>query len=264
MDTNKNSYTLIYTTVMIVVLTFLLMFVSSALKERQTANIELDIKRQILSSLRLDLRGQDVNALFDKYIVDGLVINSNAEILEESKAAAFGVNIAREFARPLEERRLPIFIADVDGQRIYIFGLRGSGLWGPIWGYIALEADRNTIFGVNFSHAAETPGLGSQIAERPFQDQFVGKNILNDRGELVSVAVMKVGQRAEGRQQVDALTGGTITCKAVEAMLFNSLSQYDKFFQQASPATVERVIPVAAEEHFVTEEQTQTEEGGEE
>jgi Na+-transporting NADH:ubiquinone oxidoreductase subunit C len=249
---------------MIVVITFLLMFVSSALKERQIANIELDKKRQILSSLRLDLRGQDVNALFDKHIVGGLVINSNAEILKESREAAFEINIAREFAKPLNERQLPIFIADVNGQRKYIFGLRGAGLWGPLWGYLALDNDRNTIFGVNFSHASETPGLGSQIAERPFQEQFVGKRILNDRRQFVSVAVMKVGQRADGRQQVDALTGGTITCKGVEKMLYNSLLQYDKFFQQASPATAEQVSPVVAEQHFVAEEQTKTEEGGEE
>ena len=260
MNTNKNSYTLIYTTVMIVVITFLLMFVSSALKERQIANIELDKKRQILSSLQLDLRGQDVKALFDKHIVNGLVINSNAEILNESIEAAFNIDIAREMAKPLNERQLPIFIADVNGQKIYILSLRGAGLWGPLWGYLALDNDRNTIFGVNFSHASETPGLGSQIAERPFQEQFVGKRILNDRREFVSVAVMKAGQRAEGRQQVDALTGGTITCKGVETMLYNSLNQYDSFFQQASNVT-EQANPVVIEQHFETE-QTQTEEGG--
>jgi len=218
---------------MIVVITFLLMFVSSALKERQIANIELDKKRQILSSLRLDLRGQDVSALFDKHIVGGLVINTNAEVLKESIEAAFDINIAREFAKPLNERQLPIFIANVNGQRIYIFSLRGAGLWGALWGYLALEDDKNTIYGAFFSHESETPGLGSQIAERPFQEQFVGKHILNERRQFVSVAVMKAGQRAEGRQQVDALTGGTITCKGVEAMLYNSLSQYDRFFQQA-------------------------------
>ena len=237
MNTNKNSYTLIYTTVMVVIITFLLMFVSSALKERQIANIELDKKRQILSSLRLDLRGQDVKALFDKHIVNGLVINSNAEILKESIEDAFNINIVGEFAKPLNERQLPIFIADVDGQRKYILSLRGSGLWGPLWGYVALNDDRNTIFGVNFSHASETPGLGSQIAEAPFQNQFIGKHILNQRHQFVSVAVMKVGQRAEGREQVDALTGGTITAKGVEAMLYNSLIQYDRFFQQALTQT---------------------------
>jgi len=232
MDTNKNSYTLIYAVVMVVVVAFLLSFVSSALKEKQTANVEFDKKKQILRSLKINLKGQDAEALYEKYIVNGLIINSDAKILAESKDDAFQVDIVKESGKPLNERRLPVYVADVDGSTKYIISLRGAGLWGPLWGYIALNDDRNTIFGAFFSHAGETPGLGANITEAWFQNQFIGKRILNSVSEFVSIAVMKAGTHAEGREQVDAVSGGTITSKGVENMLYDNLSQYNSFLHQ--------------------------------
>jgi Na+-transporting NADH:ubiquinone oxidoreductase subunit C len=243
MDTNKNSYTLIYTIVLVVIIAFLLSFVSNALRPMQVANEELDQKRQIVNALNtpehpLNITGntaarrERIEYLYNTLIVSGLIVNANGDILEESKEAAFEINVASELARPLNERRLPVFIAEINGQTKYILAVRGSGLWGPIWGYVALNDDMNTIFGAFFSHAAETPGLGSQIAEDDFQNEFIGKPIMNSRGEFVSVAVMKAGTRADGRAQVDALTGGTITSKSVATMLYDSLSQYDNFLKQ--------------------------------
>jgi len=243
MDTNKNSYTLIYTIVMVVIIAFMLSFVSNALRDRQIANVELDQKRQIINALNtpthpLNITGNAaarrdrIEYLYKTLITGGLVVNANGEILSELKEDAFEINIAQEMSRPMSERRLPVFIANVNGQTKYILALRGSGLWGPIWGHIALNEDLNTIFGAFFGHAAETPGLGSQIAEDDFQNEFIGKPIRNARGEFVSVAVLKAGSRADGRAQVDALTGGTITSKSVGAMLFDSMSQYDNFLQQ--------------------------------
>ncbi len=232
MNTNKNSYTLIYAVVMVIIVAFLLSFISSALKEKQTENVELDKKKQILSSLRIDLKDQDAEAVYNKYIVNGLIINSDAELLTESKDDAFNIDIVKEMTKPLDKRELPVYVANVDGQTKYIISLRGAGLWGPLWGYVALDDDKNTIYGVYFLHASETPGLGANIVEPWFQEQFIGKHILNDRHEFVSVAVMKPGTRADGKDQVDGISGGTITSKGVEDMLYNSLGQYDKFFQQ--------------------------------
>jgi len=244
MDTNKNSYTLVYTIVMVVAIAFLLSFVSDALRDRQIANIELDQKRQIVSALntpdhqlnmtgRASVRRERIVDYYNRLIVGGLVVNLQGEVLEESKeqALAYALDIARQMAQDPEDRRLPVFIAEVNGQRKYIFALRGRGLWGPIWGYIALNDDMNTIFGAFFGHAAETPGLGSQIAEDDFQNEFIGKSIMNARNELVSVAVVRAGTRVADRDQVDALTGGTITSRAVGTMLFESLSQYENFLQ---------------------------------
>jgi Na+-transporting NADH:ubiquinone oxidoreductase subunit C len=233
MNTNSNGYTLIYASVMVIVVALLLAFVSGALKDTQDANVKLDKKKQILSSLGVDLEDQDADALFDKYIVKALVLNSKAEILSESKEEVFNIDLKKELSKKLEARSLPVYIADVDGKTKYILSLRGAGLWGPIWGYIALDDDKNTVFGIYFSHASETPGLGANITDEPFQKQFIGKHILNDRNEFVSIAVMKSGTNTDKQEQVDAISGGTVTSKGVENMLLSNIGQYDKFLQQS-------------------------------
>lgn len=231
MNTNNNSYTLIYATLMVVIVALMLVFVSGALKSTQDANVKLDKKKQILNSLKVDLNGQDANALYDKYIVNGMIINSKAETISNSKDETFEIDIVKELSKKLEDRKLPVYVANVEGKTKYIIPLRGSGLWGPIWGYIALDDDRNTVYGTFFSHASETPGLGANIADPPFQSQFKGKHILNDKSEFASIAVMKTGKMAGGQDQVDAISGGTITSKGVEKMILDCLSQYDEFYK---------------------------------
>lgn len=232
MDTNKNGYTLIYSIVMVVVVAFMLAFVSGALKSTQEKNVKLDKKKQILKSLQINTDGQDADALYNKYIVKELVVNSDAKILSDKRGDAFEIDMLKELPKKLEARRLPIYVAEVDGKTKYIITLDGTGLWGRIWGYLSLDSDKNTVFGTYFSHESETPGLGANIADKPFQQEFVGKHILNDKNEFVSIAVMKAGKIAEGKEQVDAISGGTITSKGVEKMLLNCIGQYEKFLQQ--------------------------------
>ena len=239
MDTNKNSYTIIYAAVMVIVVALLLALVSSGLKETQTTNVKLDKKKQILSALQINLEDQDAAALYDQYIVKELVVNTKADILSEVKGEAFDIDVVKETAKPLEDRKLPVYVAQMEGQIKYIIPLRGAGLWGPIWGYVALNDDKNTVFGTYFSHASETPGLGAEIALPKFQQQFVGKHILNDRNEFVSIAVMKAGQNSDTQEQVDAISGGTITSKGVEAMLLNSIGQYEAFLNKSNGGTQE-------------------------
>jgi Na+-transporting NADH:ubiquinone oxidoreductase subunit C len=239
MDTNKNSYTIIYAAVMVIVVALLLALVSSGLKETQTTNVKLDKKKQILSALQINLEDQDAAALYDQYIVKELVVNTKAEILSEVRGQAFDIDVVKETAKPLEDRKLPVYVAQMEGQIKYIIPLRGAGLWGPIWGYVALNDDKNTVFGTYFSHASETPGLGAEIALPKFQQQFVGKHILNDRNEFVSIAVMKAGQNSDTQEQVDAISGGTITSKGVEAMLLNSIGQYEAFLNKSNGGTQE-------------------------
>lgn len=239
MDTNKNSYTIIYAAVMVIVVALLLALVSSGLKETQTTNVKLDKKKQILSALQINLEDQDAAALYDQYIVKELVVNTKAEILSEVRGQAFDIDVVKETAKQLEDRKLPVYVAQMEGQTKYIIPLRGAGLWGPIWGYVALNDDKNTVFGTYFSHASETPGLGAEIALPKFQQQFVGKHILNDRNEFVSIAVMKAGQNSDTQEQVDAISGGTITSKGVEAMLLNSIGQYEAFLNKSNGGTQE-------------------------
>ena len=231
MNTNKNSYTLIYAVVMVVVVALLLALVSSGLKDIQNNNVKLDKKKQILSSLNFQLDGQDANTLYEQHIVKELVLNVKGEVLSEKMGEAFVIDVIKENAKAEAERQLPLYVAEVDGQTKYIITMRGAGLWGPIWGYIALNDDKNTVFGTYFSHASETPGLGAEIALPAFQNKFVGKHILNDARDFVSIAVMKPGQTAEGQDYVDGISGGTITSKGVEAMLLKSIGQYEAYLK---------------------------------
>lgn len=231
MNTNKNSYTLIYAVVMVVVVALLLALVSSGLKDIQNNNVKLDKKKQILSSLNIQLDGQDANTLYEQHIVKELVLNVKGEVLSEKMGEAFVIDVIKENAKAEAERQLPLYVAEVDGQTKYIITMRGAGLWGQIWGYIALNDDKNTVFGTYFSHASETPGLGAEIATPKFQKEFVGKHILNDARDFVSIAVMKPGQTAEGQDYVDGISGGTITSKGVEAMLLKSIGQYEAYLK---------------------------------
>ena len=231
MNTNKNSYTLIYATVMVVIVALTLAIVSSALKDKQDENKRLDKMKQILSSLNVDLEGKNVSDVFNSTITQQIVVNSKGEVLTNPKVEAFKIDIKKELAKSLEIRELPVYVANINGESKYIFSLYGAGLWGPIWGYIALDADKNTVFGTFFSHASETPGLGAEISLPKFQQQFTSKKIMNENNDFVSIAILKAGQSVDGKDKVDAISGGTITSKGVEDMLKNCIGQYEMYLK---------------------------------
>lgn len=240
MNTNSNNYTLIYAIIMVVIVALMLAFVSGALKSKQDANVELDKKKQILNSLNINTKGQDAAKLYDEYITSAMVIDTDGKILSESRDEAFSLDVVKEFKKKNEaERQLPVYVATVDGETKYILSLQGAGLWGPLWGYVSLNDDKNTVYGTFYSHASETPGLGANITTDEFQDQFIDKHIMNAAGEFVSIAVTKAGKKVEGKDQVDALSGGTITSQGVEKMLKNSIGQYEKFLHQPMNGGIE-------------------------
>lgn len=232
MNTNKNSYTIIYAIIMVVVVALVLAFVSGSLKEKQTKNVNLDKKKQILQAIKIDTKDGDAEALYKEYITEGLIVNNKGEVISNSLDDVFNVEIKKEQSKSLEERQLPIYVATVDGKQKYILSLYGAGLWGPIWGYISLDDDKNSVYGTYFSHASETPGLGAEIATETFQKHFEGKKIMNANNEFVSIAIVKPGKSANDRDYVDGISGGTITSKGVEAMLEHSIGQYNGFLQQ--------------------------------
>ncbi len=232
MNTNSNTYTMVFASIMVVIVALILALVSDSLKDIQKKNVELDKKKQILASLNIDTKDQDVEALYAQYIIEEIVINSAAEIVESPEEEAFNVDVKKELAKDLNKRALPLYIAEIDDETKYILSLYGAGLWGPIWGYIALEEDKNSIYGAYFSHASETPGLGDEIAQTSFQHRFIGKKIFNDMNEFVSVAIVKSGQSTDRQDYVDGVSGGTITSQGVENMLFNCMSQYEAYLQK--------------------------------
>lgn len=225
MNTNSNVYTIVYASLVVVVVAFLLAFVSSALKERQDKNVELDTKKQILSSLNVDVESGDPEQLYQTYIKGEYIVNSVGETVKQD-------SVKEENAKPSEEERLlPVFVADVDGAVKYVLPVRGMGLWGPIWGYVSLDDDKSTVFGVFFSHESETPGLGAEITTAKFKEQFKGKHIMRN-GEFTSIAVVKPGKSDDKADYVDGISGGTMTSQGVNDMLFGGLSQYTEFLKK--------------------------------
>ena len=228
MNKQSNSYTVIYIIIMVVVVGVALAYTSMALKDRQNDNVAADKMRQILSSLRI-APDQDVKAQFASIISDQYLVNYQGQRIEGD---AFAVNMANEVKKPAQERQLPVYEARLaDGSLKYIIPVYGAGLWGPIWGYIALDDDASTIFGAFFNHEGETPGLGAEITKPTFSDQFQGKHIMVD-SKLLPVEVVKAGQKpSTGAEYVDGISGGTITSKGVSAMLADCFTPYNAFLQ---------------------------------
>lgn len=252
MKKETNTYIIIYTVVMVVIVAVLLSVAALALQGRQQANIDVEKQGAILASVGLGQvqKGDDKTAVikleFKEHIVAQLVIDAQGNEVEGVKAFDLLSNLKAEYAAPTAERRLPLFVAQLsDGQRLYVIPVYGAGLWGPIWGYIALETDMDTIYGVSFDHKSETPGLGAEIASAHFRQQFVGKKLFSG-DDFVAISVMKgVGASAGNDNAVDAVSGGTITSRGVQSMLHDCLSDFLPYFNRVR---AEEQLPAEGED----------------
>ena len=202
LNTNSNSYIIIYSAVLVIVVAFLLAFVFQALKPMQDANVALDVKKQVLYSL--NIRGLDGKEAEEKY----------AEVVKTE----------------VEAEGLTYYGCEVDGQIKYVFPLKGMGLWGGISGFISVDDDLNTVYGAYFNHESETAGLGAEIKDsQEWQERFRGKKIQDADGNIVLAVVKKVDNPAS---QVDAVTGATLTSDGVSAMLQDCLAKYINLFKK--------------------------------
>ena len=196
LNTNSNSYIIIYSAILVIIVAFLLAFVYQALKPMQDANVALDVKKQILYSL--NIRGLDGAEAEAKY----------AEVVKSEEKAGDQLYYACE----------------IDGQKKYVFPLKGMGLWGGISAFVAVDDDLNTIYGAYFNHESETAGLGAEIKDsQAWQEKFQGKKIFSDDGQLAIGVVKKVENPAS---EVDCVTGATLTSNGVSDMLRDGLKQY--------------------------------------
>jgi len=229
MNKESNSYTLIYAIVIVVLVALLLAFTSQVLRPRQARNEAIDKIRQILVSINIASTNTDAEQLYKEYITDSYLVDCNGKKVEGD---AFDAEWAAELTKPALERRYPVFEARIDGNTKYILSMRGAGLWGPIWGYISLDDDKNTVYGASFGHEGETPGLGAEIETPLFREEFTGKKFFNNEGKFTSIAIVKAGKTAQGQDYVDGISGGTITSQGVDAMLKASIGAYEPFLKQ--------------------------------
>ncbi|MBN2668575.1 MAG: NADH:ubiquinone reductase (Na(+)-transporting) subunit C [Bacteroidales bacterium] len=230
-----NTYIFIYASVMVIIVAAILSFTAEKLKPIQENNVKIEKIQNILSSVGIQSTKENAEEMFNKYIPESnrIVIGADGNVKEGQ--AAFDIDLKKELAKPENQRSLPLFVATLDnGENKAIVPLLGKGLWGPIWGYLAFNDDYNTIFGAVFDHKGETPGLGADINKEWFQKPFIGKTIF-DGSQFVSIAVHKGGHGAAERagdtkHGVDAISGGTITSKGLQAMLKDCLGNYVNYF----------------------------------
>lgn len=239
MNRQSNIYTIIYSLVLVAVVGVVLSVVYQALRPKQEENIANDTKRQILAAaLIIPSENENVSDLYSNHVKDSYIVNVDGDRVD-SKINPFDVNVSLEVKKPDAERVLPVFQCTTDAGTKYIIPVYGAGLWGPIWGYVAFDADGKTIYGAYFAHQGETPGLGAEIEKPAFSNQFRNKDVFSADGEFESVKVVKAGREPAEGAYVHAISGGTITSQGVQRMLENSLLPYSAFLKKLNDSKEE-------------------------
>ena len=245
----SNTYIIIFSAVLTIVLGGLLSLANQGLKPRQQRSIELDTKKKILGSVT-DIgkrKGQEVLDFYQGSISSS-VVDIEGNLIEKNDKGepivAEDVNIVKNFKKPAEEREYPVYVYHAEGNpeavEAYILPVYGKGLWGPIYGFVALDTDLNTIKGVSLDHDKETPGLGARITSEEVQARYVGKKIFGDAGELISVSMLKGENNAPEAlddHHIDGMSGATITANGVNDMLIDYLGHYNMFIEKAGKAS---------------------------
>lgn len=240
-DTNSNVYIVVYSTVMVVIVATLLALAALGLQKRQAENELNEKKQSILQSLYAGEAAEKqvpaeklVASVNYDDVIDAYVVDAEGNRIEGENVFALLNDLPGAYAAG----KFPVFEAR-DGRMV--IPVTGMGLWGPIWGYVALEKDMNTIAGIIMAHKGETPGLGAEIATAKYQSKFIGKQIFNGE-EFVSVTLRKGGAQ-DPAHEVDAISGGTKTSDGVTAMLHNSIEHYLPLLEAKRAAAAAAAAP---------------------
>ncbi|MCB9224879.1 MAG: NADH:ubiquinone reductase (Na(+)-transporting) subunit C [Crocinitomicaceae bacterium] len=226
---DSNGYTFMFAIALVVIVGAGLAAVSMGLKPMQDKNIEVKKKMDILGALNIESTRENATQDYDKYIKSDecVVLDSDGNV--KDGLVAFDIDIKVQFRDKTldpKDRDYPLYVAEVDGETKYVIPVVGSGLWGPIWGYFAVNADKESIYGAKFDHKTETPGLGAEIKQEFYYSQYVGEKITSQ------IKSVKDGSGAGVNGKVDGITGGTITSKGVEEMVNRTLGVYVKYFNK--------------------------------
>lgn len=236
----SNSYVFTYSIVMVVIVAALLSIASYSLKDTQKSNVQKEKMQNILSSIQVESNTKNVVDLYEKYITNSYIIQVQGNLIPymlvpngnvTDTIRAFDIDMKKLYSLQRSQRTLPLYEAQKEGKKYIIIPLRGKGLWGPIWGYVALQDDNNTVYGAVFDHQGETPGLGAEINKDKFEGMFQNKQIFNQSGEFASIKVIKGGAAPDNVHGVDAISGGTITSNGVSDMIDTCLSAYASYLQ---------------------------------
>ncbi|WP_298064222.1 NADH:ubiquinone reductase (Na(+)-transporting) subunit C [uncultured Rikenella sp.] len=260
MNKQSNTYIVTYATVLVIVVAAVLSFAAIKLQPMQQANVKTEKMGAILSTIgegsqagTVSDKNKYIEEEFGKYITEAFFVDSTGTAADAptEKVLESLNNLPEVFAA---RTAMPVFVASVPDaagktggvKTEYVVPVTGKGLWGPVWGYIALNEDCNTIVGAVFDHKSETPGLGAEIATTSFENQFIGKQIFDKEGRFVSIDLLKgKGSSAGNPYAVDAVSGGTLTSNGVKAMLGTCLGDYVPFFEKMQSQAAAETLPAA-------------------
>jgi Na+-transporting NADH:ubiquinone oxidoreductase subunit C len=246
----SNVYTIIFATIMVVVVGGLLAFLSLALKPAQVANMQNEKKQNIIQATGFMDKDKvirdEAGDLFKEMVTQRITIDFEGNVVFDSKVDgeeidpknekdAFNVEPRAQFRTPDKEKLFPIFVCEKDGKKVYVVSCSGKGLWDDVWGYVGLAEDGNSVVAAKFDHKGETAGLGSVINEAKFQDQFnldQGKQLAGPNGGFKGIEVIKPGSRPLDQNSVDGLSGATFTGSGVKDMLMVYLEVYYNYFNK--------------------------------
>lgn len=242
----SNGYIFRYAAIMVIIAAAVLSTAAMFLKPYQERNIAIEKMGSILISADIkDVETDQTISMFNQFVSQALVVDQDGNVVDDftdqnmQESKAFSVDLKKELYKKSkgDNFELPLYVIEKEGTKVYVIPMRGSGLWGPVYGNIALSDDLNTVVGVTFDHDGETPGLGAEITTKMFTEQFLGKKIFDEDGNFTSIKVVKGGAATlpSNRQihAVDAISGGTITSNGVGDMLDNVIESYIPFIEKA-------------------------------
>ncbi|NNC83084.1 MAG: NADH:ubiquinone reductase (Na(+)-transporting) subunit C [Flavobacteriales bacterium] len=254
-----NGYTFGFAAVMVILVGASLAMVSMGLKPDIKKN-EADKKMMdILGSIDVESTRENAAEIFNTMVTERILVNAQGEVIRSATGPVdpadaedpFNVDVRKEYKQMVSKIvqankndkpvliekvselpvNYPLFKAEKDGETYYVVPMVGTGLWGPIWGYVSMESDMKTVYGATFDHKTETPGLGAEIKEDFFEEQFEGESTYED-GDFVSISVVKGTSSPDDKNAVDGITGGTITSNGVAEMVYRTLAIYDNYFKK--------------------------------
>lgn len=226
---------------MVLIVGTALAFTSLSLKPLQKKNAADKKMVDILGAIGVATTRGGAETDFPSYVKERLSINSDGNVLNSSSGNVdpadssdpFNIDVKKDYRskKPASELSFPLYVCEsMLGDTVYVIPVVGSGLWGPIWGFVALESDMNTIYGAKFDHKTETPGLGAEIKDNEFSDKFKGQKL---RDASPYFTILKGGRPIEDQYSVDGITGGTITSVGVGEMIDRTISIYQHYFESA-------------------------------
>lgn len=258
LNKESNGYIILFSVIMVVVMGVALAMVAQFTAPYQEQNAKLQKMQDILTSIGVNYGKTDnpndieyerekTEEVFKQYIKGSYVYDFNGVVKNEAttdieNSDAFSLDLASELKKKLADQSFPMFVAEKNGEKLYIVPMRGMGLWNAIWGFVSIKADGKTIAGASFDHASETPGLGAEINTDAFENQFIDKTYLGN-ASFTSVRVVKPGivnsSSPESKYSVDGISGGTLTSNGMDAMLKKYFYAYYNFIKTKLDATME-------------------------